>query len=87
MNRKDKAVLGKITRWLETQNARGEKEEIEDSLNDIKYDVENFIKGIRFHTEKFRGEIGSEADESLEALEKNQFVSRGEFVKEIKKQV
>ncbi len=87
MQQKDKNILSSVKNWLENEFSREEKEEIDLSLHDIKYDVENFIEGIRFHTERFRDEIGKTMDTSLEALQKNQFISRGEFLREIKKRV
>ena len=88
MNRKDRRIIEEVKVWLASHDEGTQDDEISTSLDDIKYDVENFIKGIRFHTERFQKEIGaSEKDNSLKTLEKSQFVSRGEFIKEIKKQV
>ncbi|GEM_PF-4469742 len=87
MTRKDQAIIDKIKAFLNARKGAEEEREIETALDDIKYDVENFIREIRFHTEKFRDEIGGEVEEALESLEKNQFVSEGEFVQEIERQI
>ncbi len=87
MNQKDRSLLKKVREWLKTKQEGKEEREIDASLHEIKYEVENFIKGIRFHTERFRDEIGGGIEEALESLEKSQFVSSGEFLREIQRQI
>ncbi len=89
MKRRDQALLKRIEEWLKGQKAKKRQEnEIETTLHDIRYDVENFLKSIRFHTGQFRREIGEEGEpEILEFLDKSQVVSKGEFFKEIERQM
>ncbi len=88
MKRRDQILLKKIEAWLQDQaDKRLKEDEIETHLHDIRYDIENFLKGIRIHTERFRKEIGGQEPEIFESLDKAQVVSKGEFFKEIERQM
>lgn len=88
MKRRDQILLKKIEAWLQEQEDKKLREdEIETHLHDIRYDIENFLKGIRLHTGQFRKEIGGQEPEIFESLDKAQVVSKGEFFKEIERQM
>ncbi len=77
--------MKKIEEWLGHEKER--EGEITSFAGDIRYDVENFLKGIRYHTDRFKKEIDADPGELTGFLEKPQYLSSGEFIKEIERQI